>query len=66
MASNTRIRSRRKIEFAAGNLDNAGSHLQEVIETYQEFHPEISNPLTTIQEIILEIINQLEAIKGRF
>lgn len=66
MANNTRNWARRKITFAEGNLNQAGAHLQEVVDIYDKHHPEITTPILTIQTAIMELISGLQRIRGLF
>lgn len=53
MPRSTREWALRKLEQALGTLDWTGNHLIQVIEIYQEKHPEVSNPLNQVLEILL-------------
>ena len=63
MPHNTRGWAKRKIAMASGNVDQAGMHLEEVSQRYSEAHPEISESIKGLQEILantIEFINRLE------
>lgn len=66
MPRNTRDWAKRKLEMAIGNLDWAGSHLLEVIEVYQEHHPEVSEPLVIICQSLIEIQGLISKVRESF
>lgn len=65
MSYSIRDRAQRKLIQAGKNLDTAIKYLAEVAETYEEQHPEVSEPCETIamsliqhQELIAELRKQ--------
>lgn len=66
MASNTRQQCQRELQFAIGNVNEAGNKLERVRVIYDELHPEVSHPIATIQEILLEVIREIELVKKVF
>lgn len=52
MPRNTRDWAQRKLQEADGNIEWAVSHMAEVGQRYEEQHPEISDPLVQIIEVL--------------
>lgn len=59
----TRHWALRKIEQAKGNLDWFGGHIHEVSEKYSEHHPEISDPLNQIKDVLIMLDEILDKVK---
>lgn len=66
MPRSTREWARRKIDNANNNINWAGRHLQEVIETYKRQHPEISDPIIECQKMMLYVTQILDRVKSNF
>lgn len=59
----TRHWALRKIEQAKGNLDWFGGHIHEVSEKYAKEHPEISEPLNNVKEVLVMLEDILDKVK---
>lgn len=53
MPRNTREWAKRKLKEAQGNLDWALFHMHEIEEKYREYHPDISDALLKIMELVV-------------
>jgi hypothetical protein len=62
-AMNTRHWALRKLESAKGNIDWAGGHLHEVMETYKPYHPEISLYISGVLDLLLLADEMVTKIK---
>jgi hypothetical protein len=66
MPRTTREWAIRKVKFAAGNMEKASTHLDEVGATYAEQHPEISLQVAKCMEVISSMYDMLVALQGEF
>ncbi|MBA7573663.1 hypothetical protein ES708_15461 [subsurface metagenome] len=66
MPRSTREWAQRKLVETKGNLDWAVYHLGEVVEVYDEPHPEISKPMIGLVAMIMEIEKALDIIRESF
>jgi hypothetical protein len=66
MSTNTRQWSQRQLQFAIGNINEAGDKLQRIKEIYYPNHQDIGNGLQSIQEVLIEVIREIEVIKRSF
>ena len=49
--------------MAAGNVDTAGQHLEEVSQRYREQHPEVSTSIEGLQEILANVHTFIERLE---
>lgn len=63
MPNSTRQWARRKLDQSRNNLNWTGGHLNEVATTYQKEHPEISGPIETCLQLLLQVDTLIEQIK---
>lgn len=64
MPRSTREWSFRKLDEAAGNLDTALFHIEEVRQKYAEPHPEVAQPMEEVQKLLifgLELISKIRS-----
>lgn len=66
MPRSTREWARRKLAESTQSVNWAGYHLSQVIEVYQKDHPEISDPLLVMSEILSQLIQTIEKVRGSF
>lgn len=66
MPKNTREWAHRKIASARGNVDWCGTHLEDVKQTYQDAHPEISEVLQLAQELLAHLDEMLVSLVKSF
>jgi len=66
MSQNTRKFCQRQLDFAIGNVNAAGEKLEGVIQIYEPQHPEVSQPLVTIQTVLIEVLREIELVKRIF
>lgn len=63
MPRTTRQWAQRKLEESMNNLDWAATHLKHMADVYQPMHPEISEALTTIIDLLAEAHNAVHTIR---
>ncbi len=66
MPRNTREWALRELQYGANSLDWTVTHLSSVAKTYDELHPEISNPLLEVVIICKELQNMILKIRSSF
>ena len=66
MPRSTREWAKRKIDEAIQNINWAGTHINEVADRYAEQHPEISNPLISILDLLAMSQDLLKKVGGSF
>ncbi|MBA7593070.1 hypothetical protein ES708_35280 [subsurface metagenome] len=66
MPRSTREWAQRKLVETKGNLDWAVYHLGEVVEVYDEAHPELTKPMLELVALIVEIEQALDIIRESF
>ena len=66
MPRSTREWALRKLLEAHGNLDWAIAHIGEVVERYEEPHPEIAEPMMLAVESLMQIESFLIEIRKSF
>jgi len=66
MPRSTREWAKRKIDEALNNINWAGTHLDEVTERYQADHPEISNNIKYVLEMLAMTQDLIKKIGGSF
>ena len=59
MADSTRYRAKRKLKESRNNITWAGAHLFAIAEEYRKLHPEISNELDFVLNLLLEVDNMI-------
>lgn len=64
-AMTTRHWALRKLESALGNIDWSGGHLHEVSATYQEVHPEISDAINSVLDLLILADDMIKKIKDK-
>lgn len=66
MPRNTREWAHRKLQESQNNIEWSVYHLKDVFDRYNEAHPEISNPINSLMELLLEIHNHILTIRKSF
>jgi len=62
MPRTTREWAKRKLTQVQGNIEWAGAHLKEVTDVYDEQHPEITEPIKILNELLITVYNALDEI----
>ena len=66
MPRSTREWAQRKLREVQANMDWAIYHLGEVAEVYDKPHPEISEPLVTAANVLIELKEAVEGVRDGF
>lgn len=66
MSYSIRDRAQRKIVQATNNIETAVKYLAEVAETYQELHPEVSEPCEMIALYLIHGQELLHNLRQQF
>lgn len=66
MSYSIRDRAQRKIVQAKNNIDTAVKYLGEVAHTYEELHPEVSEPCETIAVALMSLQELLDELRKQF
>jgi hypothetical protein len=66
MAKSEREWAQRKLKQVIGNLDTSGMYLYEIKEVYEKAHPEISEMMTSIMNILASTIELVTNAKDTF
>lgn len=66
MPASIRQQAQRKLDACVNSQQRAIQHLEELAEQYDELHPDISQPMTAIQVLLMECITLTEHLKGIF
>jgi hypothetical protein len=62
--TSTRHWAKRKLSSAKGNIDQCGMHINEVSNVYLEHHPEISENLDTVLNILANVDIMIDTIES--
>lgn len=66
MATSVRQWAHRKLDASINSQRSSIQHLEDISEKYDEEHPRISQALTAIQSVQLELLEMTERMKTQF
>ena len=66
MPRSTREWAKRKLDESVQNIDWAGTHINEVIERYKAEHPEVSDPLSNCQDMLVMVQDVIKKVRSSF
>lgn len=66
MPKSTREWAKRKIDEAIQNINWSGTHVNAVVERYEEQHKEVSDPLRSVLELLVMAQDLLKKVGGSF
>lgn len=65
MPRNTREWCKRKLKICQGHIDNIGMQLTEIEVVYENHHPDISDSIVQVKQVLLAIFDAIEKIDNR-